>query len=91
MQMVSVMTTHYHKYLTENSLIRTPFEHEIVPPERKEKSTYGEANPKGFGSVVLFDAAKQFGMDIHANTTQMVCATSCAFLRIEFHPPDEDE
>ena len=31
-------TTHYHKYLTENSLIRTPFEHEILPPERKEKS-----------------------------------------------------
>jgi hypothetical protein len=32
------VTTHYHKYLTENSLIRTPFEHEILPPERKEKS-----------------------------------------------------
>ena len=33
---------------------------------------------KGFGSVILFDAA---------NTTQPVCATSCAFLRIKFHPP----
>ena len=33
------VTTHYHKYLTENSLIRTPFEHEILPTERKEKST----------------------------------------------------
>jgi hypothetical protein len=32
------LTTHYHKYLTENSLIRTPFEHEILPPERKEKA-----------------------------------------------------
>ena len=33
------VTTHYHKYLAENSLIRTPFDHEILPPERKEKST----------------------------------------------------
>src|SRR5215475_10793790 len=32
------VTTHYHKYLTENSLIRTPFEPEILSPERKEKS-----------------------------------------------------
>ena len=31
------VTTHYHKYLTENSLIRTPFEPEILPPKRKEK------------------------------------------------------
>ena len=32
------VTTHYHKYLTENSLLRTPFEPEILSPERKEKS-----------------------------------------------------
>jgi ABC-type branched-subunit amino acid transport system ATPase component len=32
------VTTHYHKYLSENSLIKTPFEHEILPPERKDKS-----------------------------------------------------
>ena len=32
------VTTHYHKYLTENSLIRTSFEPEILSPERKEKS-----------------------------------------------------
>ena len=31
------VTTHYHKYLTENSLIRSPFEHEILPPKHKEK------------------------------------------------------
>ena len=32
------VTTHYHKYLTENSLIRSPFEHEILPPKHKEKA-----------------------------------------------------
>ena len=33
------VTTHYHKYLAENSLIKSPFEPGILPPERKEKST----------------------------------------------------
>jgi hypothetical protein len=33
------VTTHYHKYLAENSLIKSPFEADILPPERKEKST----------------------------------------------------
>jgi hypothetical protein len=33
------VTTHYHKYLTENSLIRSPLDPEILPPKRKEKST----------------------------------------------------
>ena len=32
------VTTHYHKYLTENLLIKSPFEPDILPPERKEKS-----------------------------------------------------
>jgi len=32
------VTTHYHKYLAENSLIRTPFDHEILPPKHKDKS-----------------------------------------------------
>jgi hypothetical protein len=32
------VTTHYHKYLVENSLLRSPLELEILPPERKEKS-----------------------------------------------------
>ena len=32
------VTTHYHKYLTENSLIKSPFDPDILPPERKEKS-----------------------------------------------------
>ena len=32
------VTTHYHKYLAENSLIRSPLEPDILPPERKEKS-----------------------------------------------------
>src|SRR5215813_9806282 len=32
------VTTHYHKYLAENSLIRTSFEPEVLPPERKEKN-----------------------------------------------------
>jgi hypothetical protein len=32
------VTTHYHKYLAENSLLRSPLEPEILPPERKEKS-----------------------------------------------------
>ena len=30
-------TTHYHKYLSENSLLRSPLELDILPPERKEK------------------------------------------------------
>ena len=34
-----IVTTHYHKYLTENSLIRSPLDPEILPPKRKEKST----------------------------------------------------
>jgi hypothetical protein len=33
------VTTHYHKYLAENSLIKSPLEREILPPERKEKGT----------------------------------------------------
>jgi hypothetical protein len=32
------VTTHYHKYLSENSLLRSPLEPEILPPERKGKS-----------------------------------------------------
>jgi hypothetical protein len=32
------VTTHYHKYLAENSLLRSPLEPDILPPERKEKS-----------------------------------------------------
>ena len=32
------VTTHYHKYLAENSLLKSPLEPEILPPERKEKS-----------------------------------------------------
>jgi hypothetical protein len=32
------VTTHYHKYLSENSLLRSPLELDILPPERKEKS-----------------------------------------------------
>ena len=32
------VTTHYHKYLAENSLIRSPSEPEILPPKRKDKS-----------------------------------------------------
>ncbi len=32
------VTTHYHKYLAENSLIRSPLEPEVLPPKRKEKS-----------------------------------------------------
>ena len=35
------VTTHYHKYLAENSLLRSPLEPDILPPERKEKSAYG--------------------------------------------------
>ena len=33
------ITTHYHKYLAENSLIKSPFEPDILPPELKKKST----------------------------------------------------
>jgi len=33
------VTTHYHKYLAENSLIKSPLEPEILPPERKGKNT----------------------------------------------------
>jgi len=33
------VTTHYHKYLTENSLIKSPSEPDILPPEPKKKST----------------------------------------------------
>ena len=33
------VTTHYHKYLTENSLIKSPFEPDILPPQSKKKST----------------------------------------------------
>jgi hypothetical protein len=33
------VTTHYHKYLAENSLIKSPFEPDILPPEPKKKST----------------------------------------------------
>ena len=32
------VTTHYHKYLKENSLIKSPFEPDILPPEPKKKS-----------------------------------------------------
>ena len=32
------VTTHYHKYLAENSLLRSPLEPDFLPPERKEKS-----------------------------------------------------
>ena len=32
------VTTHYHKYLAENSLIRSPSEPEILPPKRKDKN-----------------------------------------------------
>ena len=32
------VTTHYHKYLAENSLIRSPSDPEILPPKRKDKS-----------------------------------------------------
>ena len=31
------VTTHYHKFLAENSLIKSPFEPEILPPERAAK------------------------------------------------------
>jgi hypothetical protein len=33
------VTTHYHKYLAENSLIKSPFEPDILPPQSKKKST----------------------------------------------------
>jgi len=33
------VTTHYHKYLAENSLIKSPFEPDILPPEPKKKRT----------------------------------------------------
>src|SRR5262249_32588771 len=33
------VTTHYHKYLAENSLIKSPSEPDILPPEPKKKST----------------------------------------------------
>jgi hypothetical protein len=32
------VTTHYHKYLAENSLIRSPLEPEILPPKGRDKS-----------------------------------------------------
>jgi hypothetical protein len=32
------VTTQYHKYLTENSLIKSAFDPEILPPELKEKT-----------------------------------------------------
>jgi hypothetical protein len=32
------VTTHFHKYLAENSLLRSPLEPEILPPKPKEKS-----------------------------------------------------
>jgi len=32
------VTTHYHKYLAENSLLRPPLEPDVLPPERNEKS-----------------------------------------------------
>src|SRR6476646_115517 len=32
------VVTHYHKYLTENSLIRSVSDPEILPPEPKDKS-----------------------------------------------------
>ena len=32
------VTTRYHKYLTENSLIRSPLGPEILPPKHKDKS-----------------------------------------------------
>jgi hypothetical protein len=32
------VTTQYHKYLTENSLIKAAFDPEILPPELKEKT-----------------------------------------------------
>ena len=32
------VATHYHKYLTENSPIRSPLDPEILPPNYKEKS-----------------------------------------------------
>jgi hypothetical protein len=33
-----LVTTQYHKYLTENSLIKSAFDPEILPPELKEKT-----------------------------------------------------
>ena len=33
------VTTHYHKYLAENSLIKSPFEPDILARESKKKST----------------------------------------------------
>jgi len=33
------VTTHYHKFLAENSLIKSPFEPDILPPQPKKKST----------------------------------------------------
>ena len=33
-----LVVTQYHKYLTENSLIKSAFDPEILPPELKEKS-----------------------------------------------------
>ena|SRR5262245_27084102 len=38
------VTTHYHKYLAENSLIRSPFESEILPPEGEKSAK--EKSPK---------------------------------------------
>jgi len=32
------VTTHYHKFLAENSLIKSPFEPDVLPPEPKKKS-----------------------------------------------------
>jgi hypothetical protein len=32
------VTTHYHKYLAENSLIKSPFEPDILPPGPKKKN-----------------------------------------------------
>ena len=32
------VTTHYHKYLAENSLIKSPFEPDILPSEPKKRA-----------------------------------------------------
>jgi len=32
------VTTNYHKFLADNSLIKSPFEPDILPPEPKKKS-----------------------------------------------------